>query len=336
MSRIERIVVFQPAFLGDVVFASPLTAGIARAWPGAELAFVARPPGDALAVYLPGVTQVISYDKRGADRGAPGLRRLVQRLRAFDPQVFASLHGSLRSGLIARLSGARVRMGPAGQPGSLGFNRRVPFGPALTFGGRAMALAATLGVPSAPDLKLSLPQELIAWGRSQLPKPTVAMIPGSVWPTKRWPVAQAGRLALALTRAGREVIVLGSPAERALCQEVVDAGGPGCRNLADTTIAEALGVLSACAGVVGNDSGLTHAARALGLPVVTLFGPTSAARHDAAAGDRFVSLGLSCSPCSDHGSRRCPLGHHDCLQKLSAELVQERLLPILGNGGAVG
>jgi heptosyltransferase-2 len=336
---VERIVVFQPAFLGDVVFASPLTAGLGGAWPNAELAFVARPPGSSIAAFLPGVTRVFSYDKRGVDRGAAGVFRVVRKLRAFAPDVFVSVHGSLRSGLIARLSGAKVRLGPAGQPGSFGFNDRTRLDPDLTFGGRARALARALGVPSDHPLRLALPDSLSTWGRMQLPKSTLAIIPGSVWFTKRWPAAHGGRLAAQLVQRGYEVIVLGSSAERALCQEVATAGGPGCQNLAGTTLEQALGLLSACRAVVGGDSGLTHAARALGLPVVTLFGPTSSAHHDEGARDRFVSLGLSCSPCSAHGGRRCPLGHHDCLQKLRPEVVAERLLPLIdssGQGGTTG
>jgi len=40
-----------------------------------------------------------------------------------------------------------------------------------------------------------------------------------------------------------------------------------------------------------------------------------------AARERAVSLGLSCSPCSVHGSRRCPLGHHRCMRDLDADRV---------------
>ena len=91
---------------------------------------------------------------------------------------------------------------------------------------------------------------------------------------------------------------LGSEAERALCEEVARAGGPACRNLAGSTVEEALALLSACRAAVGGDSGLTHAARALRLPVATLFGPTSPARHERGTRDVFVSLGLPCSPCA--------------------------------------
>jgi heptosyltransferase-2 len=330
----ERILVFQPAYLGDVVFASPLTAALALAWPKAEIAFVARPPADALAAFLPGVSRVLTYDKRGVDRGLGGIRRLTERIRRFAPDVWFSLHGSLRSGLVALLGGARTRIGPSGTPGSFGFNHRVRYDRGLTFTGKALALVRAAGIAGSDRLALVLPEKIREQGRGALQNPTVAIIPGSVWPTKRWPAASAGRLAAQLRGLGYEVVALGSTSERELCQVVVDAGGPGCRNLAGSTIEESLAVLSACRAAVGGDSGLTHAARALEVPVATIFGPTSPAHHSMGARDVFVSLGLPCSPCSDHGQKRCPLGHHDCMRKLSPKLVTDAVLPVLEASGA--
>jgi len=74
---------------------------------------------------------------------------------------------------------------------------------------------------------------------------------------------------------------------------------------------------------------LTHAARALGVPTVTLFGPTAPGAHELGPRQRAVALGLSCSPCSAHGQRRCPLGHHRCLRDLSADLVLEHCEAVL-------
>jgi heptosyltransferase-2 len=329
VTAVERILVSQPAYLGDVVFASPLTAALKKAWPEAEIAFVARPPGDLLARFLPGVSRVLTYDKRGGDRGLGGLGRLIGRIRAFAPDALFSLHGSLRSGLLARFSRAAVRVGPAGHAGSFGFTQRVWWEPGLGFPARASALARAVGIPSDDAISLMLPNELRELGRRKVSRPTVAIVPGSVWPTKRWPAAHAGRLAALLAQRGFETIVLGSEAERALCQEVVDVGGASCRNLAGTGVDEALGLLAACRAVVGGDSGLVHAARALGVPVATLFGPTSPLRHEKGPHDLFISLGLPCSPCSEHGQKRCPLGHHDCLRKLAPELVADALLPKL-------
>ncbi len=327
-----RVVVWQPAYLGDVVFAAPLTAAIAAGMPDAELAFVARPPGDAIARRLPGVHRVFTYDKRGRDRGLSGARRLLGELQAFAPELWLSLHGSLRSGLFAGSSGAARTVGPAGEAGSFLFGERVRVA-GQSFPGRAQAVAAAIGLTAKPELRLELPDELRAQGRKTVgEKQTLALIPGSEWETKRWPVAHCAALAKEQIANGWQVALLGSAAERPLCAEIAAAAGAGCLDLCGNTIDEALGVLSACRAAVGGDSGLVHAARALGVPTAVLFGPTDPARHLAGPREAFLTLALDCSPCSDHGSRRCPLGHHRCLVDLGADRVEAALQGLDSDG----
>ncbi len=315
-----------------------MTAAVARAWPGARVVFVARPPADEIARRLPGVTDVVAYDKWGADRGIVAARRLAGRLSASRPDLWLSLHGSLRSGLFAAASGTET-IGPAGMTGSIFFRRRVPFS-GLPFAERSVAIARAAGLPAEPLLQLVLSAEERAAGTRRLgAAAAVAVIPGSAWETKRWPAARVADLARRLAGRGLTPVLLGSPGERELCAGIAREVG-ACLDLCGASVAEALGVIGACQAAVGGDSGLVHAARAIGIPTAVLVGPTDPARLaraggtlDAASPSRerceLVTLGLACSPCSEHGGRRCPLGHHRCLADLPAERVEAALLRLL-------
>jgi heptosyltransferase-2 len=316
----SRVVVLQPAFLGDVVFAGPLTRAMAERWPDAEIRFVARPPAHEIARVLPGVTAVEVYDKRGQDAGLSGLRRVAARLRAFAPDLVVSLHESPRTALLAWLTGAPRRLGPAGGFGAMG-HTQVESVDGLPFVDRSCAMARALDLTPHPTLELRLSAEAVAARRRELPAHLAALIPGSEWETKRWPITHGAELVRTLRAEGRQVVLLGSPAERELCAQLNALAEGACLDLSGNRVEEALLVLAACETAVGGDSGLTHAARALGIPTVALFGPTSPLRHRAGPRDRFVALGLPCAPCSDHGDRRCPLGHHRCLVDLSAGRV---------------
>jgi heptosyltransferase-2 len=73
--------------------------------------------------------------------------------------------------------------------------------------------------------------------------------------------------------------------------------------------------------LVACDSGPVHLATAVGTPVLALFGPTAAARWGPPPPGRALTLGLACSPCSNHGGDRCPEGHHRCMEDLAPAAV---------------
>ncbi|MCA9559144.1 MAG: glycosyl transferase family 1, partial [Myxococcales bacterium] len=74
-------------------------------------------------------------------------------------------------------------------------------------------------------------------------------------------------------------------------------------------------------------------ARAVGTPAVMLFGPTPATAHpDDAARIQLSVEGLACRPCSAHGPRRCPRGHHACLDRLEPNDVMGGLHAALDRG----
>jgi heptosyltransferase-2 len=167
-----------------------------------------------------------------------------------------------------------------------------------------------------------------------LARPIVAFAPGAEFGiAKRWPPAHYGALAARVVDAvpGVQVVLLGSPNDRETCAQVqqhAGAAGSAVLNLAGkTSLDDAIALLAQASAVVSNDSGLLHIASALNRPVVALYGSTDpdyAPPLSEVA--RTVSLRLECSPCR---KRECPLGHHDCMNKMSVERVWSELAPIL-------
>ncbi|MBD3368557.1 MAG: hypothetical protein GF405_10385, partial [Candidatus Eisenbacteria bacterium] len=159
--------------------------------------------------------------------------------------------------------------------------------------------------------------------------PLLVVAPGAVWETKRWPADRfAGVVGEAAARWDLRPVAIGASVERDLAETVVSAV-PGAWNAAGLlSLGESASVIARGRLYVGNDSGPTHIARAVGTPTVAVFGPTDPGQFSF-EGHELVYTDLPCSACSFYGGRRCREGHWDCMRSVrSADVLgaMERLL----------
>jgi heptosyltransferase-2 len=166
------------------------------------------------------------------------------------------------------------------------------------------------------------------------PRPLVVLNPGaSFGPAKRWPAERFAELGRRLQQKHGAVVALsGSPGERPVLDEVQRAAGGTLLDWSaeqPVSLRRLKSLLRRARVMFSNDTGARHVALALGVPVVTIYGPTDPARTDLGlAEDATVRLsGLPCSPCQQ---KTCPLGHHRCMQDLSVGAVLKAGEPWLG------
>jgi len=320
----------QTAFLGDVVLTTPLLRVLAQRHGPVDV--VTTPAAAPLLETHPAVRAVIRYDKRGADAGARGFLALARRLRGAQYEVAYVPHQSLRSALLARFAGIPRRVGYAsGWPFLYTESRRRPADAHEV--DRLLALVDAPDADRRPSLTVTAADAAAAGGVLEaggVAGRFVALAPGSIWGTKRWPGFPL--LAARLSATGDRIVVIGGPDDRALGDEIV-------RAVASATPEPGSAVLNACgtlslrasAALIGrarilvtNDSAPLHLAQAMGTPTVALFGPTVPEFGFAPInpGDATLGVdGLACRPCSKHGPARCPLGHHRCMTELTVEQV---------------
>ncbi|HWO41580.1 MAG TPA: glycosyltransferase family 9 protein [Candidatus Eisenbacteria bacterium] len=169
------------------------------------------------------------------------------------------------------------------------------------------------------------------WLRHELQeKPVLALAPGSGAREKNWPVAFFRVIADWWRResGGAVIVVLGPVEEERGGFEALQDVGPVSGAL---RLGQLAALLSRSAAYVGNDSGTTHLAAAVGVSTVALFGPTDPDRWEP-RGRRvaIVRRRLSCSPCAGETMKHCD--HRSCLAALDAADV----MIALGSAAGIG
>ena len=167
------------------------------------------------------------------------------------------------------------------------------------------------------------------WRQSDLERKSVLVFsPGSGAREKNWPPDFYATVAEWWEKksAGKSLAVLG-PVE----EERDKIGGRGDRVLAlrRLELGRVAAVISRCDLYLGNDSGVTHLAAAVGAKTIALFGPTDPVQW-APRGKRVtvITRNVECSPCLSPVMKSCL--HHKCLTALSPDYVIGRLEELLG------
>jgi lipopolysaccharide heptosyltransferase II len=336
---LERTVIVDPAFLGDVVFDAPLVRAIKARCSDAFVGIVVRPPADAIARAIVGIDRVHVFDKRGSDRGISGIERVARELAREAYTAALIPHPSIRSVLVAARAGIPRRVGVGqGLIARRLLTERREVKPGDTF---VEARLRLLGDAARADADLAgsleVPRPARASGRTR-----IGLVLGSEWPTKRWSIDRAAAFVSRLDPAHTILVLCGAEKERPLYAELRAKIAAGRSIEIEDAVGGSVDAMVARIAsldvMIAGDTGPLHVARALGIPVIGLFGPTSEARHAFTGRDRVLAVALECRPCSAHGAMICPEGHHRCMKDLTEDAVLEVLVgavpPLSGERGS--
>jgi heptosyltransferase-2 len=339
-----RLGIFLPNWLGDVVMATPAIRALGElVGSRGQLIGIMRPYVSEILGGTEWLQETILYDKRQGRFGLAS-RAVYQQLRSAKLDRVVLLTNSLRTAWMAWRSGARERIGYAGEMRSWLLTQRLPRprAPLATVDGYLqLAAAAGAEVKSRRmELKATAADERAAdaaWEALGLPSGERVVLlnsGGAYGAAKRWPAEHFAELARRIVADGSSwVLVNCGPAERIVAKEIEAlADHPRVVSLARFD-ALPIGLTKACIQrsrvVVSTDSGPRHIAIAFGRPVVTLFGPTDpAATATQYSGETCLSLRLDCQPCM---ARECPLTHHRCMRELTAETVYAAVAGLLND-----
>jgi heptosyltransferase-2 len=329
----NRIALFLPNWIGDVVMATPAIRAVRDAFPAAELVAVCKPYVADVLAGAPWFAHTVLADKRGPK--SQRLFAVARDLRALQIDSALLFPNSLRTAILAKLGGCKRLVGFSryargwllhtklyAKTDARG--RFVP-SPAIDDYNR---LAVALGTHN-PGYRMELfttpadnANAEAVWQRFALHRYSrvVALNPGAAFgAAKHWGSDHFAQLARDLAQHERcGVLVLCGPSERAIARQIAEASrSPHVYSLSDTALS--LGLTKAIVRradlLVTTDSGPRHFAAAFNRPVVSLFGPTHIEwTQTYFAREICLQKKLDCGPCQQ---RVCPLGHHRCMRELT-------------------
>lgn len=312
----------------------PMLQRLIRRHPGVQIDVFAPHWTEKLLRQLPEVHAVILNPFVHGTFSFSARRTLGAQIRAAHYNQAIVLPNSWKSALVPYFAQIPLRTGFIGEWrfGLLNDARRLDKNKLPLMVERFAALAEDRGAElerplPAPLLQVQMEQRtaVLAKFSLTLDKPVVVFCPGAEYgPAKRWPPHYFAELAQQLHAQGHAIWLIGSPKDKEVADKIIALGNQQVINLCgNTDLAEAIALMACADLVVSNDSGLMHIAAALNRPLLAIFG-SSSPQFTPPLSERaqVLKLDLPCSPCF---KRECPLGHFDCMLKLTPQEVARHI-----------
>jgi heptosyltransferase II len=313
----QKFLVIQTAFTGDVVLATAILEKLSRFFPSAQLDFLVRKGNEGLLQDHPFLHETIVWNKK--ENKKKNLFNILKKIRKEKYDAVINLQRFASTGILTAFSGGRQKIGFDKNPFSFLFTKKITHDLSAqkheVERNNELIEHLTDNSLIRPRLYPSL-KNFDEVNRFTL-RPYVCMMPASVWFTKQYPEEKWIELINNFS-VEYNIYLLGGKEDATLCEKIKMQSS----NKAVEVLAGKLNFLSSAALMKGalmnytNDSAPLHFASAVDAPVTAIFCSTIPAFgfYPLSAKSFIVETKehLACRPCSLHGLKACPLGHFKC------------------------
>ncbi|MFN5415809.1 MAG: glycosyltransferase family 9 protein [Flavobacteriia bacterium] len=322
----NRFLVIQTAFIGDVILATPVVSELKRIYPNAQIDVLVRKGNESLLANNPKISSVFTFNKKEGKFNS--MMSLIKLFRKNKYDEVINLHRFASSGLIAVFSGAKLKVGFSKNPLSFLYSRKIKheIGNGLHEVERNLLCIKHHGAdsnlrpeifPSVEDYKM-----VEAFQNSNY----YCLAPASIWFTKQLPENKWIELAQKLSQKAK-VYFVGGPSDFDLCERLSQAvKHQNCENIAGKfTFLQSSALFKKAEMNYVNDSGPLHFCSAVNAPVRAFFCSTTPKFGFGPLSDDSQTIesleNLDCKPCGLHGFTTCPKGHFKCGNTIKIDKV---------------
>ena len=335
---IRNILLIQLGDIGDVVLSLPCVRALRENFQQANVIVVVREKAKELIEDCPWATGVVSVnkDKRSFIQEIDYQKNFFLKLRRYHFDMAIDLRTGTRGAILAMLSGARQRIGFYAWDGKLWRNRLFTHlylpetKPGDYVADRYLDLLVAHNIKTDhrwPEIEIPLEKQQkinTLFTNKKIPpdRPAIAIQPFSLWKYKEWGMDKYIQLITWLiSEYNVSVLITGSLDERERATEIIKKCRQSTYNLAgETSIGTLAAVFKACSLFIGADSAGVHIAAAVGIPTVSIFGPSSSFDWAPRGKEHHVvHKALPCVPCNQKGCQGG--GFSRCLEELTVDEV---------------
>jgi len=313
---VERILIIQTAFLGDVILATPVVSELKRLYPNVKIDFLVKKGNESLLENSPLLHSVLLFDK---SKGKwKSIMRLILQFRKTKYDLVINLHRFGSSGILAGLSKGKKRYGFKKNPFSFLFTKKFEhsIGDGTHEVERNLSVIQEFGSEKLvrPELFPSIKDKAkVAAFKNDM---YYCLAPASVWFTKQLPQHKWVELINSLP-LDSTIYLLGAPGDKDLCTTIIEKSDhqKSVNLCGELSLLQSAELMRTANRNYVNDSGPLHLASSVNAPVTAFFcstvpdfgfGPLSEDAEIKEVKD------LDCRPCGLHGYKECPKGHFKC------------------------
>ncbi len=337
--NIRNVLLVQLGDIGDVVLSFPAVRALKENFPRADVVVAVKEKAKELIEDCKWTTDVISIneEKRTWIEELKHQKKFFSHLRGFHFDLAIDMKTGDRETLLAFLSGAQQKISFYANDGKLWRNRVFTHlftdepNPGRHIAQYYLGLLEAYNIRTdhiwpehdVPDDRYQKARALLKNEGVPSARPIIAVQPFSLWKYKEWGVDKYIQLIdWLISGYNVSIIITGSFDERERAGEIIKKCRQNTYNLAgETSIGTLAAVFKACRLFIGVDSAGVHIAAAVGLPTVSIFGPSSyidwaprGKQH------RVVHKDFQCVPCQDKGCQGSEISR--CLDELTFEEVK--------------
>lgn len=321
-----KLLIIRFSSFGDIVQAMSTLEDLHLAYRELEVHWLVRKDLSEVVGFDPRL-KIIPFDR---DLGFKGIIELAKNLRALKFDAVYDAHLSLRSRVLKLLIKPLPFVGPKWVVRSkerfkrfMLFNMRMNFFPQPYKG---------MNSYRDPLRKLGIHPGELTRPKWKIPATTfspqaIVLCPSAAWEMKRWPVDHWKQLIALMPQ--HQFLILGGPQDH-FCQSIADSAPERCKNLAGkVSLKDSCAIVAHAPLVISADTGLIHVADLLGVPGISLMGPT-AFGFCTNSNIRTLEIELKCRPCTKDGRGSCQqLIYQQCMVEISPDRVVQNALEIM-------